>query len=103
MDARTFRMHYAAARFAGKDSCCGTKIRYPSEQTAEIAAFNLHRSRPEKDFEAYPCGFCLYWHVGREYTRREKEKWLRISEVMAEEGVLDSIPNTELLMHNWNH
>lgn len=103
MDARTFRMHTTAAKFAGRESACGTKIRHSSELRADQVAVAMQMKYPQKAFEAYPCPFCLYWHVGRMFTPKERAAWYRITKVMAESGILESMTATRLLMNNWDH
>lgn len=89
VDSQGIKMHMAAARDAGKESACGEKFQHDSEDAAWRAANHLNR-RPEVEtgerhrVEPYPCPFCspypeldgwYFWHVGREMTPEERERW----------------------------
>ncbi|MDE2099609.1 MAG: hypothetical protein KGL39_20320 [Patescibacteria group bacterium] len=42
---------------------CHGKRQYPSEKDARAAAKKLHKALKRK-FDAYPCKFCEFWHIG---------------------------------------
>lgn len=88
MNSNEIRMHLRAANAAGRKSACGHKIQHTTLQSAESHAHGLN-SRPEvltgekPRSEPYPCPWCspslimgvYYWHVGREMTKEERDKY----------------------------
>ena len=88
MELKEIHMHLAAGTAAGKKSTCGTKIQHSTLEGAQRHADSLN-SRPEVHSgeknrqEPYPCPWCspsilmgsYYWHVGREMTQAERDKW----------------------------
>lgn len=76
-------MHIAAGRLAGKESTCGKKIAYGSEESARKAAASMNAKPSTRSvLEEYPCAFCDRWHVGRKMSIEELR---RAVEVMSEE------------------
>jgi len=50
----------------GKESTCGNKINYKSEESATRAAKDLNeKGKARHELEPYQCPFCNGWHVGR--------------------------------------
>ena len=72
MNTRTVLLHARASFKAGRESACGSKIDYKSEESAERAASAMSL-KYEKDMEAYPCVFCFGWHIGRKMSISELE------------------------------
>jgi len=81
-------MHLRAGTAAGKERTCGTKFQHDTLDGAQRHAEALNR-RPEvatgerHRVEPYPCPWCspspfmnyYYYHVGREMTQEEREKY----------------------------
>lgn len=74
MDKTEFDMHIAAGVVYGRERTCGTKTDFKSEERAIEVAPVLSRKFGH-EMEAYPCAFCAGWHVGREMTAEEREKF----------------------------
>lgn len=67
MDDELRELHLNAGRKAGEARTCGTKIRYPSLESAQRSAEAMNKKPKTKyTLEAYPCPFCAQWHIGRE-------------------------------------
>lgn len=61
----------------GREATCGVKINYGSEQSARRAEVALNAKDDRKhELEAYPCVWCLGWHIGRRMGKKERELWL---------------------------
>jgi hypothetical protein len=78
MDEHTMTLHKRAAIATGKDVACGSKINYKTEEKAIRAAISLNQKTNRPNFhklEAYPCPFCNGWHIGREMSKEELEKF----------------------------
>ena len=72
MDDDLRALHLAAGLRAGEARTCGTKIRYPTEESAARAAASMNaKPTTRKRLEAYPCAFCSQWHIGREMSLEE--------------------------------
>ena len=72
MDEKTRQLHLEAGRQSGRDATCGTKVDYRSEESAVRAAEAMNaKSETRKVLEAYPCYFCLGWHIGRAMSEEE--------------------------------
>lgn len=76
MTPEDFEMHLRAGATYGRESTCGIKIDYASEQTASKAALAMTARQKklgyERPLEAYPCTWCSGWHIGREMTEEER-------------------------------
>ena len=67
MDDELRALHLNAGRKAGEARTCGTKIRYPTLESAQRAAESMNAKPNTKNtLEPYPCPFCEQWHIGRE-------------------------------------
>jgi hypothetical protein len=71
MDPREVLMHYRAARAYGRDSSCGGKQDYQTEEASNKAALSLSKKK-NMPYEGYPCVWCNGWHVGRTLTQAER-------------------------------
>jgi hypothetical protein len=72
MDAETRRAHLAAGQRAGRESTCGEKVDYKSEETADLIAAKLNaRAERRNTLEGYPCYWCSGWHIGRKMSAAE--------------------------------
>jgi hypothetical protein len=70
-------LHLNAGRKAGEERTCGKKVRYPSEESAERAAVEMNaKPTTKKPLEAYPCPFCVQWHIGRAMTIDELRSYV---------------------------
>ena len=77
MNPELFELHVIAGRKAGRERTCGTKIHYPSEESAERAAASMNeKPTTRKPLEAYPCAFCLEWHIGRRMSLEELRSYV---------------------------
>lgn len=56
-------MDLVAGQVLGWESTCGIKVTHHTEQGARQHAQRLSGCR------AYPCSWCLYWHVGHPLKR----------------------------------
>lgn len=57
-----------AAIATGQENSCGDKEQHKTENRAKQHASRLNsRGRQNHKVEAYPCPWCFFWHVGREY------------------------------------
>lgn len=73
MNSQEVLMHMRAGREYGKESTCGQKNQYHSEELAnKLAAKMTAKHKGEKLLEAYPCYWCLLWHIGRAMTEEEQ-------------------------------
>lgn len=60
-----------AAIATGQENSCGDKEQHRTENRANQHASRLNfRGRQNHKVEAYPCPWCFFWHVGREYDQR---------------------------------
>lgn len=71
MDAATYRAHLIAGQVHGQDATCGLKIGHTTEEKAERLAAKTNDRR----LEAYPCIFCMNWHIGPKMTERENKRF----------------------------
>jgi hypothetical protein len=72
MDAHLYQLHLQAGERSGRDSACGQKVDYKSEDSAVRAADRLNaRTGRRNPLEAYPCFWCSGWHVGRQMSLEE--------------------------------
>jgi hypothetical protein len=84
------RMHFRAAKAAGEESACGTKLQHDTLASARQHADSLNKrkivlSGERNECEPYPCPFCspstsvvvnrFYYHVGRKMTEDEREQF----------------------------
>lgn len=80
MTPELIALHIAAGLGAGRERTCGTKIRYPAEESAVKAATSMNKKPTTRNvLEAYPCAFCREWHVGRHVGRQMSEDELRLA------------------------
>lgn len=77
-------IHLIAGLAYGYNATCGVKIDYRSAETAAKAATQLMEKNrtsrlrsPGYPLEAYPCPWCLGWHIGRALTTDERRYWTR--------------------------
>jgi hypothetical protein len=74
MEADVAAMHIRAGLAYGRDSTCGRqdkpKVDYDSEATA-VKAAAVMSVKYGRAMEAYPCGWCSGWHIGRAMTEEE--------------------------------
>jgi hypothetical protein len=78
MSPEEIAMHREAGLAYGREATCGSKVDYKSEDSAMRAARAMtlkHESTDGKKIEAYPCAWCSGWHVGREMSAEEKERF----------------------------
>ena len=61
---RYYARHYYLGFMSGKESTCGKKIDYKSRTSAEKAATKMSIKYGQEK-EAYPCIWCIGWHIGR--------------------------------------
>ncbi len=75
MSPELHQLHLEAGKKCGVEHTCGNKIKFSHEELAEKHA-KAHNKWEERrhDVEAYPCGFCNHWHVGRIISQVELEK-----------------------------
>jgi hypothetical protein len=78
-------LHLVAGLAYGREATCGVKIDYENPETAHRAAAQVsaknERLRPgARVLEAYPCPWCLGWHIGRALTRDERKYWGGVAE-----------------------
>ena len=60
------KLHLEVGRKCGKDSTCGKKQAFKTEEKAIKAADHHNNWREKKnDVEPYPCFFCEMWHIGK--------------------------------------
>ena len=72
MEREIAELHLAAGRKAGRERTCGTKVAYPTEDSAARAADSMNtKPKTRKPLEAYPCAFCAQWHIGRRMSLDE--------------------------------
>jgi hypothetical protein len=72
MDPTLHALHVAAGLRAGRERTCTGKIAYGGEDSASRAAAQMNRKpTTRKVLEAYPCAFCLAWHIGRAMSPEE--------------------------------
>jgi hypothetical protein len=71
------QLHIKVGIIIGKEKTCGKKINYQTEETAIEAAEQMNQKPNTRNtLEAYPCGFCNDWHIGRKMTKAELESYL---------------------------
>lgn len=75
MDTYLRELHLNAGKKAGRDSACGSKINYKSEETASKSAEAMMR-KGSKALEPYPCPWCDGWHIGRKMSIEELESYV---------------------------
>lgn len=75
MDEATREMHKRAALFYGRESSCGTKIKYSEDSAVKAAESMSRKYAGTKVLEAYPCPWCERWHVGRQMTEDEQQSF----------------------------
>jgi hypothetical protein len=75
MDPIDTAMHLKAGKVYGRESTCGKKMNFHTEETATKVAPRLS-VRFGHQMEAYPCFWCEGWHIGREMTDEEREYFL---------------------------
>ena len=66
-------MHLDAGRRYGRESTCGKKVDYKSEESAARAAEAMS-AKADKPLEPYPCFWCDGWHIGRKMAQAELEE-----------------------------
>jgi hypothetical protein len=77
MDEDLFTLHINAGLKAGRESTCGKKVAYPSEESASRAAAEVNKkSSTRKELEHYPCAFCRLWHIGRKMSLEELRSYI---------------------------
>jgi hypothetical protein len=70
MEEELIKLHHAAGLACGRDSTCGAKVKYNSEERANIVAVKMS-AKFQRNLEAYPCVFCNNWHIGRQMSLQE--------------------------------
>jgi hypothetical protein len=66
MEERLYQLHQEAGRVCGRETTCGKKHGYETEEEAGRAAEAHNRWEGRRhDVEPYPCYFCAMWHIGR--------------------------------------
>jgi hypothetical protein len=48
---------------------CGTKVRYSSPESAELAKKEMSKKDRTAKFNVYLCPYCHYWHLGTDRHR----------------------------------
>jgi hypothetical protein len=82
MDEKLQKLHLAVGTIVGKDKTCGNKIDYATYESAIEAAERMNKKPNTRNkLEAYPCGFCNGWHIGREMSAAELESYLESSSI----------------------
>lgn len=77
MTPELFNLRINAGKKAGRESACGKKVAYPTEERAAKAALALNaKPTTRKKLEGYPCAFCAGWHVGREMPVEEMRTYV---------------------------
>lgn len=77
MDQELFALHVNAGLKAGRDSTCGKKVAYSSEESAARAAAEMNgKPSTRKPLEHYPCAFCRLWHIGRKMSLEELRSYV---------------------------
>lgn len=64
MDREQMAKLLNVAYLTGAHRSCGGKRKYHIENDA-IGAIKRQNKHIKKEFQQYPCPFCLSWHIGR--------------------------------------
>jgi hypothetical protein len=77
MNEILYQLHLRVGFLLGEDKTCGNKINYTNEEKAIIAADKMNKKTSTRNIlEAYPCPFCMGWHIGRKMALSELESYL---------------------------
>jgi hypothetical protein len=78
MDGQDILLHKVVSLICGRVSSCGVKREFPSFESADSAVRVLNRGEVRNELEAYPCGWCHKWHIGRKMTPDELVDVLKV-------------------------